>query len=195
MSDFDRFYGAATSGGVPDGCKYFSERAAPQVGPYGPKLCNKKKFDLLGHLKLQICPIESTKKGDIPPPVVKRGSSFKGWVFFPRIGAKPQCLHRLADIKKYDVCDHNIHYLSSTNLVLDEKKNIGPPEITDICQHALKHRENGKTASKGVVLGVVLICIQNDQKNRKFCNFQMGIEIVLDTQNSHQTRLWKAEVP
>ena len=75
------------------------------------------------------------------------------------------------------------------------RKNIGPPEITGICQHALKHRENGKMASKGVVWGVVLICTQNDQKNRKFCNFQMGIEIVLDAQNSRQTRRWKAEVP
>ena len=49
--------------------------------------------------------------------------------FFPRIGAKPQCLHRLADIKKYDVCDHNIHYLSSTNLILDEKKILGPQKL------------------------------------------------------------------
>ncbi len=129
MSDFDHFYGAATSGGVPDGCKYFSERAAPQVGPNGSKVHNKKKFDLVGHPKPKLCPIESTKIGDIIPPVVKRGSSFKGWVFFPRIGAKPQCLHRLADIKKYDVCDHNIHYLSSTNLVLDEKKILGPQKL------------------------------------------------------------------
>ena len=75
------------------------------------------------------------------------------------------------------------------------RKKYWAPEITGICQHALKHRENGKTASKGVVLGVVLICTQNDQKNRKFFNFQMGIEIVLDAQNSHQKRRWKAEVP
>ena len=67
MSDFDHFYGAATSGGVPDGCKYFSERAAPQVGPNGSKVHNKKIFDLAGHPKPKLCPIESTKKGDIIP--------------------------------------------------------------------------------------------------------------------------------
>ena len=63
---------------MPGGCKYFSERAAPQVGPNGSKVHNKKNFDLLGHPKPKLCPIESTKKGDIPPPPVgKRGSSFK----------------------------------------------------------------------------------------------------------------------
>ena len=64
--------------GVPGGCKYFSERAAPQVGADGSKVHNKKNFDPLGHPKPKIGPFESTKKGDIfPPPVGKRGSSFK----------------------------------------------------------------------------------------------------------------------
>ena len=82
MSDFDHFYGAATSGGVPDGCKYFSERAAPQVGPNGSKVYNKKNFDLVGHPKPKLCPIESTKKGDIIP-LWSKGLSFL--LFFPHM--------------------------------------------------------------------------------------------------------------
>ena len=46
--------------------------------PMGPKFTTTKNFDPLGHPNPKICPIESTKKGDIiPPPVGKRGSSFE----------------------------------------------------------------------------------------------------------------------
>jgi len=55
-----------TSGSVPDGCKYFLARTAPQVVPIGPKVHNQKVFDLFGHLNLKLCPIESTKKTTSP---------------------------------------------------------------------------------------------------------------------------------
>ena len=74
--------------GVPGGCKYFSERAAPQVGADGSKVHNKKNFDPLGHPKPKIGPFESTKKGDIIPPVVKRGSSFNCLLYATAKSAK-----------------------------------------------------------------------------------------------------------
>ena len=73
IGQFGRFSGPATSGGVPGGCKYFSERAAPRVGPDGSKVHNRKKFDPLRHPKPKIGPFESTKKGDIPPPLWGKG--------------------------------------------------------------------------------------------------------------------------
>ena len=49
--------------------------------PSGPQWVQspaQNEFDLLGHPKPKLCPIESTKKGTIfPPPGGKRGSSFK----------------------------------------------------------------------------------------------------------------------
>ena len=70
---------------------------------------------------------------------------------------------------------------------------LGPQ--TDVRQHNLKHRENEKNCLKRGRFGLGGNSTQNDQKNRKFCNFQMGIEIVLDAQSNRQTRRWKAEVP
>ena len=75
MSDFDHFHGAATSGGVPGGCKYFSARASPQVGPDGSKVRNKKILtspDTPNPSYVQLSPSQNA----IYPPVVKRGSSF-----------------------------------------------------------------------------------------------------------------------
>ena len=92
--------------------------------------------------------------------------------FFPRIGAKPQCLRRLAYIQKYNVCDHNIHYLSSTNLVLDEKKILGSQKLLTFVNTRSKIEKMKKTASKGVVLGVGVNPPKMTKKIKNFAIFK-----------------------
>ena len=92
--------------------------------------------------------------------------------FFPRIGAKPQCLRRLAYIQKYDVCDHNIHNLSSTNLVLDEKKMLGPQNLLTFVNTRSNIQKMKKTASKGVVLGLGVIPPKMTKKIENFAIFK-----------------------
>ena len=62
---------------MPDGCKYFSARAAPQVGPNGSKVHNKKNLTSSDTPNRRYSHLSQPQNAHFFPPVGKRGSSFK----------------------------------------------------------------------------------------------------------------------
>ena len=72
------FFSSEISAGCAFGCKYFSVGWVIQKGPEGSKVCAKTSLNLIRHSNPEILHFEWKKNVHSPPPVKKRGQSFKG---------------------------------------------------------------------------------------------------------------------